>query len=318
MHVAEGGFVPKASLPDGRTERQKRTVGVRGFAQAGTEARHFQGPAEYLARVGVDASASQHGVLIDGQGQARFEGQGGRALDRDLVVGGDQSRRYPTNGLRATGFQSASNDHLESVGDALGVLIVLTHQPLGAGEAVSEAEARRDLFLAIETQTIVASSGQQVQLISDAPQVRLGVLQLEELARNEDAQPHEIFEPAHLPARLGNPERNVEIAQTACALFDVRLEQVHGGAEPIVASARVHFQPFDEGGCVSFAEDPVFNLFRQLSREPCVPGQMPPIQNGGRRPWIRHRQLHQRRHVDDLVTDGDMSIPKGIQQCPRE
>jgi hypothetical protein len=104
--------------------------------------------------------------------------------------------------------------------------------------------------LVLEEQAILTAPGVQVQVSAQAAQEGLaGFEQLLLLVGDETA----LFEILPAPAvacRLGNPEDQLQVAQSPGPFLAVRFEAVRGVAEALMAVLLLHALGLEEGGCV--------------------------------------------------------------------
>ncbi|GIX22614.1 MAG: hypothetical protein KatS3mg121_1397 [Gammaproteobacteria bacterium] len=92
-------------------------------------------------------------------------------------------------------------------------------------------ETLGEFALMVEQQPVFAPPGDVVEEEADAPQQPPALEQRLELLVGEEAQAGEVFQPVGAEVAARDPEHRLDVAQSARALLEVRLEAVGGVAE---------------------------------------------------------------------------------------
>ena len=108
--------------------------------------------------------------------------------------------------------------------------------------------------------------------------------------------------------------REVQIAQPADAILDVRLEQVDRAAEALRSLMCLDFQAIQKLFDVADAEDALEGAGQHLLRAGAVAGQHAPVEQGGGGGQIVLRQVEQIAAHHDLVSDAQPGIPERVQE----
>src|SRR5262249_52264444 len=133
--------------------------------------------------------------------------------------------------------------------------------------------------------------------------------------RYEDAEANQVAELLHAPPRARRPKRDVEIAKPARAVLHVGLEQVDRRPEPLVAIADFAFEPAHETMKLAIAEDAAQGPLIEGFHRAYVAGDGAPIEERGGRREVASGRGERVGDVDDLVSDADAGVPKGVEQC---
>ena len=231
---------------------EKQAVGLAVGAQRGVDA--FQRLRDEARRAGMDREAvpigkpeetdEVHGIAPERVGRGERQaiivdreslGQGGAG------VRADRAHEAVEHGarLRLALLESRANDRGE-ISDVLGDQEIIFHETLDAGETAAgrEAESLGQRALVVEAQALLGMAGHEMHVAAHPAtrSPRSGRTAETPRAREQAG----VDEVGALPDAIdvfGDPEERVEIAQTALALLDVRLDDVArapGAGEPSV------------------------------------------------------------------------------------
>ncbi len=175
-------------------------------------------------------------------------------------------------------------------------------------------EQRRDGLLLVEGEAIAAPPRVRVEQVADAKELLGRREDLGGLARDQRADAHQLLRLAHAEAGLGGPAGDVQIAQPPLPVLHVGLEQVHRPTEARVPLGGLVFEAREEARELGVGEEPLLAALAQELREPAIPGDMPPVEEAGRRREIGLRFVDEVVDGDDLVANADPHVPERIEQ----
>ena len=138
------------------------------------------------------------------------------------------------------------------VADILGDQEVVLHEAFDVGQPRPGriAELTGDRPLDVEAEALLGAAGEKVEPASHRPQEFLATAKQRELARRKQPGRHQLMRVAHAIDVFGDPEQCVEIAQSALAVLDVRLDQIArrpGPADALLALGELGGDEFGRG-----------------------------------------------------------------------
>jgi len=186
-----------------------------------------------VARVAVDGHAIRLGDGVEADHVRRTPREHLAVVDGDAAVpeverGIDGVRLVHPARLGRVLDGAAIDQRLGSAGELLKTDVRVAHQLLDAELAariVAIGERLRDAPLVVEGEPVVAPAGRIMQLVAEAPEQIAGGARCRNLARGQESALAGFAQARHLVARSGDPEGGLQIAQSAFALLQVRLEQ---------------------------------------------------------------------------------------------
>jgi hypothetical protein len=168
------------------------------------------------------------------------------------------------------------------VGGGRRVHVVRPHEPLHPVRlAVGPvAEEVGHLLLDLEGQDVGLLPREEVQLVTDAEQVREGVPDGPDRLGGGHSLVSQVEEVMALVLDARRPDGGVQVPQPPPAFLDVGLEDVHRGAELRVPVSHLLDLLFDELVGVRVEEE-LLDLLLRLAEERLVPGDEPVVEEGG-------------------------------------
>ncbi len=132
-----------------------------------------------------------------------------------------------------------------------------------------------------------------MEQIAHAPEQGTSGFDLLPFALEQDADAYEFRQVRHAPAGARRPMREVQIAQTADAILDVRLQQVDRAAEALGSLVRLDFKAIQKLFNIADAEDALESAGQHLLRTGAIAGQDAPVEQGRGGGQIVLRQVEQ-------------------------
>ena len=203
----------------------------------------------------VEEAQDRHGIL--GEGIGRGDGQALAVEPEAFEFARPQALPQRRElGLASAAVLEGGHEDAREVAHGLGVEIIVLGETLDAAAArpVLVSEARRDLALKIERQSIVGTACEVMDVAAHGREEALGPLEMPGLLAREDALGDQLSRFAHPIEILGDPEEQVQVAQAALALLDVGLDDVARIAHPLVSLVTLGQLGIDEVAAVTGVE----------------------------------------------------------------
>ena len=203
----------------------------------------------------MEQAQDRHRILLEGVGR-----RGGQPLAVEPeAVELARPQALPQGGelgLAAPAVLERGDEDSRQVADRLRMKIIVLHEALDAAAArpVLVAEARGDLALEIERETVVGAAREIMDVAAHRGEEAIGALEMARLVLGQHALVDQLGGLAHAIEILGDPEQRVQVAQPALALLDVGLDDVARVAHAGVALVALAELGLDEVAAVAAGE----------------------------------------------------------------
>ena len=253
--------------PVGRTHRER---------SAPERAQKPRGHAGELRVRRKDDEGSQNGVGIP---------------DEDLVVdeihfiaAGDKSALKPHGGRLFVAAEEPVGNGLQlndrHLRDRLRVQVVALHQRFRAAHDACRpvAEAFGDRFLEVEKKPVLMTPRNEVQLDAKHLQEAEAALDRFLFARRDEVRCAHLRCVGAEPGSAGAPEKDLDVAQSAGRLLQIRLERIGRVFVALVPPRELEHLVAEKGACVEFG----VKVFARIEKERCASPKEAAFKIGGR------------------------------------
>ena len=197
-----------------------------------------------------------------------------------------------------------------------GVAHELLHAQLATG-IVNVSKGLRQPALVVEGQPVVAPAGRVVQLVAEFPEQIAGRAGRGHFARRQEAALSGLAETGHLVPHACDPQCRLQVAESALALFDVRLEQPDRPAvalAPLVVLLELVGDELLDPARLQLGDDGPLESLEELR----VAGDEPAVEERGADGVVLARQLDALFERARRIAGFEAGIPKRAVQLFRD
>ena len=223
----------------------------------------------------------------------------------------------PLGGLRRLG--QPVYDQRRYAADLGSFDVISAHERLDAFylTVVFESQRLRDDLMLLERQLVLMLLRVEVKLVPDPPNEIARGLERRKIRLVEHAARREIVERSNPELHLGDPERRMDVPQSAFALFDIGLEQIHRSAVAFVAFAAFRQFFTDEAVAVFFRER-ILDRLVEFGVERLVAAEIARIEERGSNLHVFERHAHRVGDAARRVPDREAGVPERVEDFFRD
>ena len=211
-------------------------------------------------------------------------------------------------------FHRAVNDERRQPAHLLGVQVVGPHERLHLAQPLLPLETQLPggVLLGLEGQPVLVPSGQEMQLVSGAPEEVPPALQGGRVPGLQQARSRQVPEPDGAALGAGDPHGGMDVAQAALALLHVGLQQEHRLAVPLAPPSVLTDLGLDEPVAGASAELPPHHLL-QVPVQARIAAHVAHVHQGRLDHVVAPGVARALRHRPGGVAHRQAGVPQGVE-----